>query len=349
MLMPSRVISYPAGTAIIDDRILAIDAINVISISGGKDSLAQSLLAADAGAKAVRVFADTGHEHPETMKYLDYLESKLGEIQRVKADFTDRMAGKRQFIAERWPVTLVTECGFTDKQAAEIIRVALDTLHPTGIPFLDLCMWKGRFPSTKARFCSFELKHNPIRDQVVVPLLSDYDEVISWQGVRAEESPDRAGLPMWEIDADNTPGLHIYRAILDWKHADVFAIAKHHDIKPNPLYQQGCGRVGCMPCVNVNKAELAEIFKRWPEEIARVARWEKLVAMCSRNGNSTFFPSTQDPKKAERSIKCVTIESHGIETYRDWALTTHGGRQFDLLGSANDHSTCSSVYAGVCE
>lgn len=340
---------YPTGTALIDNRILTKDAINVITVSGGKDSLAQWLLALDAGAKNTRVFADTGHEHPETMKYLDYLENKLGEIQRVKADFTERMAGKRQFIAARWPVTLVTECGFTDKQAAEIIKVALDTLHPTGIPFLDLCMWKGRFPSTKARFCTFELKHTPVKEQVVTPLLDRYDEVISWQGVRAEESPSRANLPAWEEDADNTPGLNIYRAILDWKHADVFAIAKYHGIKPNPLYQQGCGRVGCMPCINVNKAELGEIFKRWPEEIARVARWEKLVAKCSRNGNSIFFPSTQDPNKSERRIKCITVESHGIETYRDWALTTRGGRQFDLLTTGNDHSGCSSVYAGVCE
>lgn len=34
MLIPSRVISYPAGTALIDDRVFATDAINVISISG---------------------------------------------------------------------------------------------------------------------------------------------------------------------------------------------------------------------------------------------------------------------------------------------------------------------------
>ncbi|QDL35353.1 phosphoadenosine phosphosulfate reductase domain-containing protein [Serratia liquefaciens] len=342
-------INYPFGTALIDLRVLSSDAINVISISGGKDSLAQWLIALAAGVKVLPVFADTGHEHPQTMEYLDYLESKLGPIRRVRADFTKRIAGKRQFIAERWPVTLVTECGFTDEQAADIIKVALETLHPTGVPFLDLCMWKGRFPSTKARFCTFELKHNPIRDQIVTPLLAEYDEVISWQGVRAEESPDRAILPMWETDADNTPGLNIYRAILDWKHQDVFAIAKHHGIKPNPLYLQGCSRVGCMPCIHARKSELAEIFNRWPEEIARVASWERLVAACSRRRNSTFFPSTQDPKKAERRIECITLESHGIETYRDWALTTRGGQQFDLIAAMNDHSSCSSIYAGVCE
>ena len=333
----------------IDPRCFDASTINIISISGGKDSLAQWLRAIENNVPHISVFADTGHEHPQTMEYLDYLESKLGPICRVKADFTARIEGKRRFIAEHWPISLITECGLTELQAEKTIAFALETLQPTGVPFLDLCMWKGRFPSTKARFCTFELKHIPIRDQIVMPLLDEYDEVISWQGVRAEESPQRAGLPVWETDADNMPGLNVYRPILDWKHADVFAIAKHNGIKPNPLYLQGCSRVGCMPCIHARKSELAEIFTRWPEEIARVARWEKLVAACSRRQNSTFFPATQDPKKAERRIECITVESHGIETYRDWALTTRGGVQFDLLAGMNDKAVCSSVYAGVCE
>ncbi|HEJ6912281.1 TPA: phosphoadenosine phosphosulfate reductase family protein [Serratia marcescens] len=98
--MPSRTISYPIGTALIDDRVFATDVINVISISGGKGSLAQWLLALAAGVKIIPAFADTGHEHPLTMEYLDYLESKLGPICRVKADFTARIEGKRRFIAE---------------------------------------------------------------------------------------------------------------------------------------------------------------------------------------------------------------------------------------------------------
>lgn len=234
-------------------------------------------------------------------------------------------------------------------EAAERIARALEILHPTGNPFLDLCMWKGRFPSTKARFCTFDLKHEPIRTQIVLPALEEYDEVISWQGVRAQESPARAALPVWEEDADNTPGLHVYRPILNWTHEDVFALAKRHGIKPNPLYQQGCSRVGCMPCIHARKSELAEIFARLPEEIARVAEWERLVAACSRRGNSTFFPSTHDPRRAEKRIEVITVEDYGIASYRDWAMTTRGGSQFDLLAATNDKTVCSSVYAGVCE
>lgn len=200
---------------IIDVRCKDDNTLNIVSISGGKDSLAQWLVAVENEVPALPVFADTGHEHTQTMDYLDYLESKLGKVTRVKADFTRRIEGKRNFIAEKWPVSLVEDCGMSPDQAAERIALALDILKPTGIPFLDLCMWKGRFPSTKARFCTFDLKHEPVRTQVVLPALDEYDEVISWQGVRAQESPARAGLPVWEEDADNTPGLHVYRPILN--------------------------------------------------------------------------------------------------------------------------------------
>lgn len=333
----------------IDARCFESGVVNVNSISGGKDSLADWLLAIESGCDTVQVFADTGHEHPQTMEYLDYLESRLGKIVRVKADFAARIEGKRKFIAEVWPVTLVAECGLSPEQAGQTIELALNTLKPTGIPFLDLCMWKGRFPSTKARFCTFELKHEPIKAQVVDPIIASGKKVISWQGVRAQESPARALLSEWEEGIDIGPNLAVYRPILKWTHDEVFALAKRHGIKPNPLYEQGCSRVGCMPCIHARKSELAEIFSRWPEEVARVAAWEKLVAACSRRGNSTFFPATQDPKKAERRIECITVKSHGIETYRDWALTTRGGTQFDLLATASDHSVCNSVYAGVCE
>lgn len=333
----------------IDPRCFSTSTINIISISGGKDSLAQWLRAIEAGVPHLCVFADTGHEHPQTMEYLDYLKNKLGPVQSVKADFSRQIEGKRQFIADKWPTSLVEECGMSHDEAAERVAEALEILHPTGVPFLDLCMWKGRFPSTKARFCTFDLKHEPVRTQVFLPALERYDEVISWQGVRAQESPARAGLPEWEEDADNTPGLHVYRPILKWLHEDVFKYANRHGVKPNPLYQQGCSRVGCMPCIHSRKSELSEIFSRWPEEIKRVAKWERLVAACSRRGNSTFFPSTHDPRRAEKRIEVITVDDYGIESYRDWAMTTRGGSQFDLLAATNDLSVCSSVYAGVCE
>ncbi|MFX8968918.1 phosphoadenosine phosphosulfate reductase, partial [Acinetobacter baumannii] len=73
---------------------------------------------------------------------------------------------------------------------------ALKHTHATGNPFLDLCIWKGRFPSTKARFCSTELKREVILYKLQFPLIDQGYKIISWQGVRADESPDRAKLPI---------------------------------------------------------------------------------------------------------------------------------------------------------
>ena len=78
---------------IIDPRCFGVSTINSISISGGKDSLAQWLRAIENDVPHISVFADTGHEHPQTMDYLEYLESRLGKIIRVKADFTRQIEG----------------------------------------------------------------------------------------------------------------------------------------------------------------------------------------------------------------------------------------------------------------
>jgi hypothetical protein len=54
--------------------------------------------------------------------------------------------------------------------AQEIIDRAKSLLVPTGEPFLDLCMLKGRFPSRKAQFCTERLKLEPI-NAITHPLL----------------------------------------------------------------------------------------------------------------------------------------------------------------------------------
>ncbi|MFP1817324.1 phosphoadenosine phosphosulfate reductase family protein [Lonsdalea quercina] len=58
---------------------------HVISLSGGKDSLALWLLAREQGINATVVFADTGHEHPYTYDYLSVLEQKLSPFTALDA------------------------------------------------------------------------------------------------------------------------------------------------------------------------------------------------------------------------------------------------------------------------
>lgn len=306
---------------------------NIISVSGGKDSTALLLLAIERGAESMQaVFADTGNEHSITYDYVQYLSDTVFPIRTVRADFSRQIAGKREFVLTKW----------ADKWGApqEAIDRAAAALVPTGIPFLDLCIWKGRFPSTMRAFCSEELKRNPIIDQVQSLALRTGD-VISWQGVRRDESIKRRFLAERElkITAPNGNELWNYRPILDWTADECFAMHRRHGVKHNPLYEQGMARVGCMPCINCRKDELNEIAKRFPEVIDRIREWETAVKLASRRGGATFFPAPSDDSEwsATQTIDMVV----------KWAATSRGGRQRDFFREM-DGPSCSSIY-GLCE
>jgi 3'-phosphoadenosine 5'-phosphosulfate sulfotransferase (PAPS reductase)/FAD synthetase len=316
---------------------------NIISVSGGKDSTALLLLALERGAENMQaVFADTGHEHAQTYEYVQYLNDTVHPIRTIRADFSVDIARKREFVAEKW-----REQGVPEEKVLRAIAV----LQPTGNPFLDLCIWKGRFPSTKARFCSEELKRNPIIEQVQMPLLEKGDSIWSWQGVRADESLARRGLPDMDLVGGGPNGgeLWNYRPILNWTVEDVFAMHRKHGIKPNPLYSQGMGRVGCMPCIHARKDELREIGNRFPAEIDRVAEWERLVGEASKRDRATFFSVAQQAGPHQTSNGAdVTLEKHGIWQAIQWSKTGRGGRQYDLLRVQDDGPLCTSIY-GLCE
>ena len=300
---------------------------NILSASGGKDSTAMLLLAVEQGIDFQIVFADTGNEHSAVYDYLVYLEQQLNiTIKRVKADFSAEIARKRAYVETKWREEGVLE---------SIIQDALSVLQPTGNPFLDLCLWKGRFPSRKAQFCTEELKRNPVFEHVILPAL-ELGSVDSWQGVRADESRLRAGYAEREEEGG---GLVIYRPLLQWTVQDVFAMHRKHGIEPNPLYKQGMGRVGCMPCINASKAELKEIGHRFPAEVSRIREWERLVSKASKLGASSFFNAGKTPG--------VVIEN--IDGVMKWARTTRGGKNYGLFFQPSMYiGGCASAY-GLCD
>lgn len=323
---------------------------NVVSMSGGKDSTAMALLAIERDVPNLHfVFADTGHEHQLTYDYVDYLEEKLNiRIERVKANFSQRIAHKAEVINTKWRDDGVPE---------DVIERALALMKPTGNPFLDLCLWKGRFPSTRRRFCSEELKHIPLDEYIAeVYREEQYPYIMSWQGVRRDESQQRANL-IEEEDHPNRHWLTWYRPILDWTAQDCFDMHKRHGVEPNPLYKNGMGRVGCMPCIHATKTEVMEIAMRYPEELERLAGWEELVSDASKRGISLFFDARvihrtlHDEELTADNQHTITPQSHGVQQYVEWSKTARGGRQYDLIKAIeinDDLPTCKSLY-GLCE
>ncbi len=88
------------------------------------------------------------------------------------------------------------------------------------------------------------------------------------------------------------------------------------------------------------EGELGQIAKRFPEELERIAEWERIVSDASKRGCATFF--------AAKGEKNVSLERHGIHQKMEWAKTARGGRQYDLVQASEEPNVCQSVY-GLCE
>ncbi|KEP68797.1 hypothetical protein DL1_08630 [Thioclava dalianensis] len=314
---------------------------HIVNISGGKDSTATYLLAIERGRPFRAVWADTGHEHPATVDFIKDLSRKTGgpEIEAVRADFTERMAKKRAFIQRKW-----AEHGVPSDR----IERALDIIQPTGNPFLDLCLWKGRFPSAGAQFCTQHLKIEPV-EHVLTPAL-EHGDVVQWLGIRRAESRRRADTPRVRRVRWIEPkrSMIYFAPIAHWGWNAVFWMHERHGIDPNPLYGLGASRVGCWPCINARKSELKLIGQHDPEAIAKLMEWEVLVAEASKRGAATFFASDTTPEGAAAAKRGETGATGEYRFPRadevfEWAKTDRGGRQYPMFEPA-----CASEY-GMCE
>ena len=286
----------------------------IVNNSGGKDSGATDLLAMEIlEGDYQSVAADTGNEHPATIQHLKelHLQRPGNPVQIVSAEYPQELFEKRKVkVLDGWKKKQKVMAGSyrgilmpsltrTDTKFSEVWRGAAkglgwgeyeapidafnDAFVRSGNPFLDMCLLHGGFPLGRQRFCTDELKMQVVFDKVLSPLIEQGENIIQWSGVRADESEKRSTYKTFEDDLrDQTGSLFNFLPIHSWTAQDVFSLYKYFGVKPNPLYKEGMGRVGCMPCVLVNKEELAEIAARFPEELERVADWELKVAKVSR-------------------------------------------------------------------
>jgi 3'-phosphoadenosine 5'-phosphosulfate sulfotransferase (PAPS reductase)/FAD synthetase len=316
--------------------------IHIVSCSTGKDSVAALLLAKRRfGAHRVRgILCDTGNEHEFIFQHRLYLQQATGlRIDILGANFDREIANKRMFIA-RDVRTRRDKDGRRVRWTNKAKRRALAVLHPTGNPFLDMCLWKGRFPSRKAQFCTEHLKRN-VAVEYQLALIEQGYTVVSWQGVRRDESLNRRDAKLFEKVDKN---FYIYRPLVEWDVARVFKIASEAGLEPNPLYKCGMNRVGCMPCINAAKEEIHQIAARFPEHIGKVAEWERLVGQASKRNAATFMHKSSGKGLNNQQI----VAASNIYAVVEWAKTSRGGKQFSLLTSLEDSTVCSSSY-GLCE
>ena len=276
----------------------------IASVSGGKDSTALILAMMDAGLKFRAVFADTGWEAQETYDYLDVLRKRLS----LKIDVVTNRDVKRQWAED------------------VLLLVGMDPKWSDSAMFRGF-IWRAGFPARMQRWCTRELKIQPIRDYHGKVCDKIDGPTASVVGVRALESAKRAKLPELDYEAEGPRGFGwpVWRPLIEWTIDDVLRIHNAHGIPVNPLYQKGFSRVGCFPCIYARKEEIKRISELMPERIDEIEAMEEAITKLRELRNAAKPGRYTSPRATFFQAKSTTDSMPTIRTIVEWAQTCRGG------------------------
>ena len=266
------------------------------SISGGKDSTAMGLFLQSKGIKFTPVFLDTGWEHPSTYEYInEVLVPLFGEF-----------------------TTLRNEKFFKE-----------DSEWKGGME--QLVKNRRAFPNGFMKFCTHELKVNPIRSFYVNVFLKTGKKPINCVGIRAEESRKRSNY----TEREEQDEASVWRPLIRFTEQEVIDLHHQFQVPPNPLYVKGYSRVGCYPCIFARKHEIRHMSYADPERVNYIADLEKRTTNLRDDEQvATFF------KSRVKSKKYMTMEE-----IQEWSRNKKG-KQLDDLEEIED-SGC--MRWGLCE
>ena len=287
----------------------------IVGFSGGIDSQATArwVINRYGTDDTILVNSDAGgNEHPITTEFIAWYGATIHPVVPVYAK-----------VADYWATP-----GMAEKRGYDPSAI---------LTFSLLAEIKGRFPSTKVRFCTDELKLKPqlvwLRDNFGVGAPYEGWDYVRYSGVRRDESEARKDALFQEWDKYFDCLLR--QPLADWTKPMCFSYCETHDGRYNELYKLGFGRVGCAPCINSGKEDIANWAARFPEMIDKVREWERKVGR-------TFFPPCVP------GMDCKTPETISwVDDVVRWARTKRGGRQ-DAFPIFNEREGCSSKY-GLCE
>lgn len=219
------------------------------------------------------------------------------------------------------------------------LGIAIDVVRADGGMVAKIRKRAG-FPGRMQRWCTRELKLEPLRKYHSAVEEETGSETISVMGVRAQESARRAQMSEWEDDEEW--GGYVWRPLIRWTVEDVLEIHRRHGVPVNPLYQRGHDRVGCYPCIFANKEEIRLIAEHAPARIDEIRQLEldMIELRAQRNAETpgrythdtpSFFQSRVLNKTKEGSTK---FDPMLIDDVVSWSRTDRGGRQLPIFAPA---------------
>jgi 3'-phosphoadenosine 5'-phosphosulfate sulfotransferase (PAPS reductase)/FAD synthetase len=211
------------------------------------------------------------------------------------------------------------------------------------------CRVRAGFPGRMQRFCTRELKIEPLRKFHDELEEATGEETISAMGVRAAESEKRSTMPEWEDEGPKYSrerwGGWVWRPLIAWSVEDVLEIHRRHGIPVNPLYQRGHDRVGCFPCIYSSKEEVKLISLHAPHRIDKIRDLESQMTGLRKQRN------VEKPGRYKHENDATFFQTQrqgfsGIDKVVEWAKTEHGGKQYALFA---DPPKGGCMRWGVCD
>lgn len=224
----------------------------------------------------------------------------------------------------------------------DMLRAKLGPIDVVGYPGgMPAKIREGaRFASRMQRWCTRELKIEPLRDYCDA-IEADGSIVVTVTGIRHEEGTRTNGRgEALEAEDDVAWGGWMWRPIVRWTIADVLAIHHRHDVPVNPLYQRGHDRVGCYPCVMASKEDVRPVADHAPERIAEIRELEEAVT-AERIRRNEEKPGRYAHPEASFFLKAVNRDTPGapimkIDDVVAWSRTERGGRQLPMFPPVPD-------------
>tara|TARA_R100000655_G_scaffold108038_1_gene159322 strand:+ start:61 stop:996 length:936 start_codon:yes stop_codon:yes gene_type:complete len=304
--------------------------VTIVSLSGGKDSVAVDLHLRELGIERRRVFMDTGWEAREHYEHMEYLQEALGPIDVIRADI---------------------DVSGIDAETMRELREIEALIGVEVSPMVRRAVLYAMMPNGRVRWCTRELKLKPFKTYAK----SIDDDVINAIGIRHEEGNGRngRGVALEREDHPTIAHVEVWRPIVRWTKQDVIDIHARHGVRPSPLYLQGAERVGCWPCIYANKSDI----RRLGQDLDRMRVMRRVEALITRlqhqkrqETRDVSWFQARIPEKHRQQDGSIALKypCWPIDRVVQWARTKRGGRQLMLGGGGwGERRACFSW--GLCD
>lgn len=145
---------------------------------------------------------------------------------------------------------------------------------------------RGKWPDAARRYCTADMKRAPVY-KLLTRLANEAREqgcdgpvpILNVMGMRAQESPKRALMPVFEHDerASNLTRRRVdtWLPIHGWTVDDVWSDIRASGVRYHPVYDKGMPRLSCRFCVLASKSALVRAAQIDPEGAWRRASLEE--------------------------------------------------------------------------